>query len=91
VNNKRLQLTTVYFLTLNGHLALFLILTSDIDIQLSIPWTRPQRATRVFTIVEPVKYWVIISLFRFFEFFFIILVSIQKKERCNNRLRGMIL
>jgi hypothetical protein len=24
VNSKRLQLTTVYFLTLNGHLALFL-------------------------------------------------------------------
>jgi hypothetical protein len=90
VNSKRLQLTTVYFLTLNGHLALFLILTSDIDIQSSIPWTRPQRATRVFTIVEPVKYWAIISLFRFFGFF-IILVSIQEKERCNNRLRGMIL
>jgi hypothetical protein len=32
VNSKRLQVTTVYFLTLNGHLALFLILTSDIDI-----------------------------------------------------------
>jgi hypothetical protein len=30
VNSKRLQLTTVYFLTLNVPLALFLILTSDI-------------------------------------------------------------
>jgi hypothetical protein len=29
VNSKRLQFTTVYFLTLNVHLTLFLILTSD--------------------------------------------------------------
>jgi hypothetical protein len=65
VNGKRLQLTT-YFLTLNGHLALFLILTRDMDIQSSMPWTRPQRATRDYTIVVPAKYWIIISLFRFF-------------------------
>jgi hypothetical protein len=37
VNSKRLQLTTVYFLTLNGYLAIFFILKSDIH----------TRATRV--------------------------------------------
>jgi hypothetical protein len=43
VNSKRLQLTAVYFLTLNSHLALFFnfdIMTSDV---ISTPWTRPQR------------------------------------------------
>jgi hypothetical protein len=42
VNSKRLQLTTtVYFLTPNGHLTLFLNLTTDIDIHATdTPTTR---------------------------------------------------
>jgi hypothetical protein len=50
VNSKRLQLTAVYFLTLNGHLALFFnfdIMTSDIYIHaVDTPTTGPQRAAR---------------------------------------------
>jgi hypothetical protein len=73
VNSKRLQLTTVYFLTLNGHLALFcakfLILTPDIDIH---TMDRPINGDSCFTIMEPVKYWIIISLFRFFFGLFLI-------------------
>jgi hypothetical protein len=73
VNSKRLQLTTIYFLTLNGHLALFcakfLILTPDIDIH---AMDTPINGDSCFTIMEPVKYWIIISLFRFFFGLFLI-------------------
>jgi hypothetical protein len=75
VNSKRLRLTTVYFLTLNGYLALFLILTSES----SDTDGYPTRGDSCHTTVEPVKYWVISSFFRFFRGFILII-----NFKCHN-------
>jgi hypothetical protein len=64
VNSKRLQFTTVYFLTLNDHLACVI---SDFD-SMDTPTTNDS----LHTTVASVKCWKIISLFRFFRDFILI-------------------
>jgi hypothetical protein len=66
MNSKRLQLTTVHFLTLEGHLPCAIFdfgITSDI-------MDTPTTGDSLNTTVAPVKYWIIISLFRFLEALF---------------------
>jgi hypothetical protein len=68
VNSKRLQLATVYFLTLNDHLACAIsdfVITSLTSESLDTPTTNDS----LHTTVVPLKYWIIISLFRFFRGF----------------------
>jgi hypothetical protein len=63
MNSKRLQLTTVYFLTLKGHLACAIF---DFDI------TLPTTGGSLNTTVAPVKYWIIISFSHFIRDFILI-------------------
>jgi hypothetical protein len=70
VNSKRLQLTTVYFLTLNDNLACAI---SDFDIT-SDSMDTPTTNDSLHTTVAPVKYWIIISLFLCFGDFILSLV-----------------